>query len=201
MPAAGAADRDRQIALAFAARSAAAAARASRQSWSKKGRKIRIRLDVCGDRGVAPGQRLQFGDIMRIVEKAHVEDQIGIARQAVAIRERGDENAKTAGRSWQMAVQQPFQIGSAQVGRIDHKISAVAQGRNHSALEPDAVRYGPLAGEGMGPARLGIAPLQRFVVTIEEQHPELEARPADYRVEGFEHALDSKAPDGKAPGA
>src|ERR1700751_1351780 len=84
---------------------------------------------------------------------------------------------------------------------MDHKVSTVAQGRNHSAFEPDTVRYGPVAGEGVGPARLGIAPSQRFVITIDEQHLELAAGPADDRIKGFEHALDSKAPDGKAPGA
>src|ERR1700731_2430223 len=92
-----------------------------------------------------------------------------------------------------MAGQQPFQFGSAQVGSIDHKVSTVAQGRNHSAFEPNTVRYGSVAGEGVGPAALGIAPLQRFVITIDKQHLEFAAGPADNRIERFEHALDSKA--------
>src|SRR5205085_1892399 len=66
--------------------------------------------------------------------------------------------------------------------------------QNHSAFEPNTVRYGSVAGEGVGPAALGIAPLQRFVITIDKQHLELAAGPADDRVEGFEHALDHKTP-------
>jgi hypothetical protein len=46
----------------------------------------------------------------------------------------------------------------------------------------------------VGPAGLGIAPLQRFVITIDKQHLELAAGPADDRVERFEHALDGEAP-------
>src|ERR1700736_5076980 len=92
-----------------------------------------------------------------------------------------------------MAGQQPFQFGSAQVGGIDHKVSTVAQGRNHSAFEPNTVRYGSVAGEGVGPTALGIAPLQRFVITIDKQHLEFAAGPADNHIERFEHALDSKA--------
>ena len=51
-----------------------------------------------GNSRIAPGQLPQLGEVMRVIEKTHVEDQIGISRYAVAIRERGDENAKTAGR-------------------------------------------------------------------------------------------------------
>ena len=67
-----------------------------------------------------------------------------------------------------MAGQESFQIGSAQVGGINHQISTVAQGRDHSAFEPNTVRYGSVTGEGVGPARFRIAPLQRFVITIDK---------------------------------
>src|SRR5580693_5338778 len=145
MAAAGAADGDRQIGLAFLF-----VAREQRLQKppqpGEKGRKVRIPLDMRGNSKMAPGQLPQFGDIMRVAEETHVEDQIGISRYAVAIRERCDEKAKTTGRQGKMAGQQPFQIGGAQVGGINHQISTVAQGRDHSAFEPDTVRHGPVAG-------------------------------------------------------
>ena len=49
-----------------------------------------------------------------------------------------------------MSGQQPFQIGGGQIGGIDHEISAVAQGRNHLALEPDTVRDGRSPARGWG---------------------------------------------------
>src|ERR1700759_3324204 len=98
-----------------------------------------------------------------------------------------------------MAGQQPLQFRGAQVGGIDPQISTVAQGRNLSEFKPNTVRYGSVTGEGVGPARLGIAPLQRFVITIDKQHLELAASAANRRVEGFEHALDRKASGSKAP--
>jgi hypothetical protein len=78
-------------------------------------REVRIPFDMRGDSDIAPGKLAKLGDIMRVVEETHVEDQIGISRNAVAIRERCDENAKTGGRQGKMAGQQPFQIGGAQV--------------------------------------------------------------------------------------
>src|SRR5689334_20258480 len=134
---------------------------------------------MCGDCRIAPGQLAQSGEIMWVVEKAHVKDQIGISRYTVAIRERSDENAKTTGREGKMAGHQPLQIGGTQTGSIDHQISTFAQGRNHSAFEPDTVRYGPVAGERVGPASLGIAPLQALVITIDEEHLQLAASPTD----------------------
>lgn len=97
MAAARAADGERQISLAFLF-----VARQQRLQKppqpGDKGRKIRISLYLRGDSKIAPGQLAKLGDIMWVVEETHVEDQIGISRYAVAIRERSDENAKTAGR-------------------------------------------------------------------------------------------------------
>src|SRR5260370_34521843 len=98
---------------------------------------------MSADRGVAPSERTQFRNVMRVVEKAHVEDQIGISRYAVTIRKRRDENTKTDGPECKMTGQQAFQFGGGQVRGIDHEISAVAQGRNHSAFASDSVHDRP----------------------------------------------------------
>src|SRR5216683_5947787 len=148
---------------------------------------------MSADQGVAPGERTQFRNVMWVVEKAHVEDQIGISRYAVTIRKRRDENTKTDGSECKMAGQQALQFGGSQVRGIDHDISAVAQGRNHSAFEPDSVHDGPVSSERVGPTRLGIAPFEPLVITVDKQHLEIAVGSADHVVEGFEHALDGKA--------
>src|SRR6202030_953290 len=119
MAAARAADGDRQIGLAFLFVARQQRLQKTPQS-GEKGRKVWIALDMRGNLRVVPGQLPQLGNVMWVVEATHVEDQIGISRYAVAIRERGDENAKTAGHQGKMAGQQPLQFGSAQVGGIDH---------------------------------------------------------------------------------
>src|SRR5947209_19860571 len=92
MAAAGAADGDGKIRFALAL--------VARQQRLQPGaelieqrRKIRISRDVLADRAVLARQRLQSGDVMRIAQEAHIEDEIRIARQALAERERGDEDA------------------------------------------------------------------------------------------------------------
>src|SRR5262245_7861379 len=107
MPPAGASDSDGQIGFAFLL--------VTRQQWLKQlpqpveeWLEIRVALDMRGDALVAPGQRPQLGNIIGIIEEAHVEAQIGIAWYSLAIRKRNDENAKTDGHQSKMACQQAF---------------------------------------------------------------------------------------------
>ena len=81
-----------------------------------------------GNRRIAPGQRLQRGNIMGIVEKADIEDQIGIARDAATIGKRGHKDAQSGLLESKVAGQQALQIGGGQEGGVDHQISTVAQG-------------------------------------------------------------------------
>ena len=130
---------------------------------------------------------------MGIVEKAHVEDQIGIARDAAAIGKRGHKDAQPRLLERKMAGQQTLQIGGGQEGGVDHQVSTFAQGGERLALEPDSVHDRAVAGEGVGASCLCIAPFEPLVITVDKQHPELSHPPADDGVEGFEHALDGEA--------
>src|SRR3546814_14661915 len=51
-----------------------------------------IRLDIRGDGRVLAGAVAQRAHIVRVLQEAHVEHQIGLARQAAAIREGRDEH-------------------------------------------------------------------------------------------------------------
>ncbi len=154
---------------------------------------IRVSLDVGGNRRVAPAQRPKFVNIIRIIEKAHVEDQISLARDAAAIGEGSDEDAQPARIERKMAGQQALQIGGGQGGGIDHQIGAVAQGANNLALTADAVHDRPVSGQRMGPPRLDITPFEPLVVTVDEQHPQRPPGAGDHVGEGFEHRVGGKA--------
>ena len=81
MPPAGAAERHGQVRLALAA-----IARQQRQQQVgdtlEGGREHRVGQDMLGDGGILAGQRAQREVPVRVTEEAHVEDQVGIARQA-----------------------------------------------------------------------------------------------------------------------
>ncbi len=147
MPAAGAADRDCKIGLAadlVTRQQRAQQAPQPVEEW----REIDVSLDVRGNRRVVSGQRPEIVNIIRIVEKAHIEDQIGIARHAVTISKRGDENVHAARIESEMSVQHALQIAGGQGRGVDHQIGAVAQGRNHwrSRRMPSMTGRSPASG-------------------------------------------------------
>ena len=91
---AGAAEGDRQIALAFVN----VVRQKVDQQVGDAGDELAglgKRADVFGDPRVAPGQRTEFGHEMRVGQKAHVEDKVGILGNALTESEAhaGDQNA------------------------------------------------------------------------------------------------------------
>src|SRR5690348_8665438 len=175
MAAAGAADGDGQVAFALTL-----VARQQRLEPAaeliEKRRKIRVRGDILANRASLAGHRLEGGDVMRIAQETHIEHEIGVARQALTVRERGDEYAEAGlGGEMEVAVQHAFQIAGRQKRRIDHEIGAFAQWLHALALEADAVADRTLGREGMRAARFGVAPLQPIIVAIEENDAQIEA--------------------------
>src|SRR6266436_192755 len=189
---AGAADADCQIGLAF--RLVARQQRVQQPPQpGKEELAIGVLFDMRGNRRIAPGQLPQRGNIVRIIEKAHVEDQIGIARDAAAIGKRGHKDTQSGLLESKVPGQQALQIGGGQEGGVDHQISTVAEGRERLALEPDSIHVRTVAGEGVGASGFRITPFEALVITIHKQHSELPRAPANQAVEGFEHALDREA--------
>src|SRR5512147_2046117 len=80
MSAAGAADGDRQIALSLGDIPRQQGMKQSRkrlEKWSE----LLIAANEVGNLGIAAGERLEIRFIVRIGQKTHVKNQIGIARQ------------------------------------------------------------------------------------------------------------------------
>src|ERR1700757_2762470 len=110
---------------------------------------------------------------MGIVEKAHVEDQIGITRDATTIGKRGHKDAQSGLLESKVAGQQTLQSGGGQERGVDPQISTVAEGGERLALEPDSIHDRAVAGEGVGASGLRIAPFETLVITIDKQCLEL----------------------------
>ena len=168
MPPAGAAHGQGQIALSLAL-----IARQQRQEEMRqileKGPKGRIRLDIGTHRRVAACERAQLLAVMRIGEEAHIEDQIGFPRQAVAIGKGHHGDCQTgAAVQREMPLHQPLQIADGEIGAVDHQIGGIGQILQQQPLLADAVGDGPVEGQRMASARLGEAALQHLVGAGEE---------------------------------
>src|SRR5690606_32800588 len=80
-------------------------------------------------RCVATGQATQLLLPVRIVEKAHIEHEVRLPRQAEAVGEGGDENLHaSAAVEPQLGGQKALQLNRWQVGGIEHAIGDQTQG-------------------------------------------------------------------------
>ena len=101
---------------------------------------------VCGNdrmyfatRGCASGQRAKLGHEMRIGQKAHIEDQVGIVRQAVFVSEAHarDQNRLLAPRLLFEAV------GQVRPQFVDIKFGSVDDQVGNFANRPQMPPFGP----------------------------------------------------------
>ena len=101
VPPAGAADGDREIAFALALVARQQRRRSGPSSAVEERREGRIALDEAPTAGSRPVSGSQRRDVVRVGEEAHVEHQVGFARQAVPVGERdhGDRQARLARRA------------------------------------------------------------------------------------------------------
>src|SRR6185437_4010575 len=192
MTPAGAPDGDGEVAFAFALVAWQQRLEPAAKLIEER-RKIRICGDVFADRGVLARKRLQPGNIMRIAQETDIEHEIGVARQALAERERRHEDAEAGlDREMEMPMQHTLQITGRQQRRIDDEIGAIAQRAHALALQANAVADRTLGRERMRAARLGVAPLETIVVAIEEDDAQIEALIVDQAVERRDQRRDGE---------
>src|SRR4029077_19851882 len=89
MAATGAADRDGEVALAFTDVMRNQINQQAFNAFQKFGG-LRKGANVVANLGIEPGVLAQLGHEVRIRQKAHIEDEIGIAGYAVTIAETDD---------------------------------------------------------------------------------------------------------------
>ena len=175
--AAGAAEGDGQIALAFAD--------VVRQQIDQQLRDavdefdgLRKRPDVARHAGVAAGQLLELRNVVRVGQKADVEDQVAIGGHAVTVAEAGhvDHDLRFFALAHELLADEIAQLVNRELRGIDGQVRQLADGREHLALLADALADGLAGAERMRPARLAEAAHDRLVVRLHERSGAWESR-------------------------
>ncbi|PAV71383.1 hypothetical protein WR25_11112 [Diploscapter pachys] len=158
MPPAGAADRDADIGFPLSA--------IARNQQFEQAADLRHRggiggvcRNISGNVGVQPSARAQHGVPVRVAQEPHVEDQIGIARDAAGETERLDrQHRRVAARHREGRPHLLREHVGAEVGGVDQTIRPFAQRRQQLALAGDAVARRPSRVRAPIPNASGCAP-------------------------------------------
>src|SRR5258708_19114459 len=178
MMAAGAPKRDRQIALALA-----------NVVWNQidqqfgdpihKFDRLRKRSDVPRDIGMAAGELLELRNVVRVRKKAHVENQIAVSGNSVAITETGDVDSDL--RFFAIApkgvLDRTPELVHVEFRRVDDVIRHGPDGRQLFPLGLNALRYRRSDSQGMRPARFTEPPHQGAIVSFEKKQSGRDAPP------------------------
>ncbi len=175
MPAAGAADGDRQVALALGDVGGDEELE-QRQQPAVELARLRARLDVGAHRLVEAGLRSQLVDVVGVGQEADVEGEVGVARRAVleAEGEQGQRQLAAVLTAQHLLGDPPAQLPAGQAAGVHHHVGAGAQRREQLALGADPVDDPALRGERMAAARLLVAVEQRLLVGLEEEQLRLQ---------------------------
>src|ERR1017187_4974315 len=167
---AGASERHRQIALPFL--------NVMRQQKLQHVRHLVQKLlrlrkleDVLRHFGIPPGQFAERRHKVRVGQKAHVEHQVGLCRNAVLEAEADRRNGQVARARASLKLRQNVraQLVYVELRRVQHHVGDVADGVEPLAFGAYALRHG-LAAHRVRPPRLGKPAHQRLFVRLQEYH-------------------------------
>ena len=167
MAAAGAADREGEIALALGGIKRQQRFHEPNQAAEESG-KMPIAPDIKRDPAVEAGERLQPGDIVRVAQEPDIEHQVRFAGQPMAVRERGHEHRHAGTAGAEVAGEHALEFARADLARVDDQIGAAAHGAQEPALAADAFEQRAFAGERMAVPRFGVAALENFIGRVHE---------------------------------
>ena len=171
MLAAGATDRDREIAAVRAGQLGNPVLEEADDVGEHLG-DDRMALEVFDDRRIAAGERGEARLPVGIGQAAHVEHEVGVARHAVPVREglEQDRHAAFAAAADALADELAQLVHRGARG-VDDQVGGVGDRLQQLALLAQRLRQAePFAAQRMPPARLAIALEQRFLVGAQEQH-------------------------------
>ncbi len=156
-----------------------------------EGLELAVARHVLDDLRIEARQRPQLGFPVRVGQEAHVEHDVAVARQPVLVAERRQRHRELGA---PLARQELVRDAAAQRGcrdpaRVEHEIGAFPDVLQRVALGRDALGDRPRRAQRVAPAGLLVAPEQRVLVGVEEQHPVRDAARGEIvelRAEGHE---------------
>src|SRR5271165_7147371 len=118
-----------------------------------------------------PGVLLEFRNIIRIGKKAHVENQVAVGGNSVAITEAGDvdTNFCLVAIAVKFVDNQVPQLVDVQLGSVDSMLRQLPDGSELVALGFDALGHRQSGAQRMRTARFTVTPHQRSVVRLEKE--------------------------------
>src|SRR3954471_8227907 len=203
VPAAGAADRDREVRLAFGDVLRQQEVEQRDDALVELG-EAPVALDVGDDARVVAGQRPERRLVVRVGEEAHVEHEVGVAGGAVLEAEalERDRQARRRRAREELVGDLAAQHVRLQAGRVDDDVRALLDRLEHRALGGDAARDARPRRGRVPAARLLVAREERLLVGVEEEDAVVQAEGGEVVENGAER-LEVVAPadvghDGRA---
>src|SRR5947208_1279526 len=170
MAAPGAADRDRQIGLALAL--------VAREQELEKALEVleelsalRIVEDELSHARVAPVEGSEPRDEVRVRQEAHVEDQVGVERDAVLEAERHEQGGEARPRAGRDVVldEELLESVDGQPRGVDDPVGDLAQVRHRLALGADALENVAIDRQRVAAAGLVVPPDETLLARLEEE--------------------------------
>ena len=130
---------------------------------------LRKRADVFLDFGILASVAAQAGHKVWIWEKAHVENEVGIRRDAELISETDDGNEHgTRVGILEALGDKVTKFVDVELRRVDHQVGELADGRHERPLMAQTFANGKSLAERMRAAGLAVAAEERIVGGIDE---------------------------------
>ena len=149
---------------------------------SKAGANAGSAATCSATRSSLAGQWTQRRVPVWIVEEAHVEHQIGVARQTAREAERrARQRQRRSAMRAEAFDNRRAQSCRERVGSVDHRIGPAPQRPEQLALGGDAVGGRTIERQRVTPPRFGKPPGQLAAAAIEEQQPHVETLGAERR--------------------
>jgi hypothetical protein len=164
-----------------------------------------LRQHVVAHRGVAPGERPQLVDPVRVGQEPAVEHQVGVERQAVLVAERQqrDLHRRLVDLAGEQGLDAPAQGVDVEVARVDHHVGLGLDGFEQLALALDGggqVLLVAAARERVAATRVLVPADQGVGRGVEEQDPHPGGRRAQPRQHGQDLVLvGARADDQRHP--
>src|SRR5580693_2455753 len=106
---------------------------------------------------------------MRIGQKAYVEYQVGVGRNAITKSKAHNGNQqRPPPRVLKPVNNELAQLVNVELGRVDDDVSQTSYGSHPSPLQTNPFGYGPILTEGMRTPRFAKPPNQRFIARFHE---------------------------------